>query len=784
MFYRVAIIQNEKEIFKYDCADCSKLIHSLSCFDYYKIFYFDEHNIDEFFSDIFKFDSAFFATNALNAKLIFEACIKNSELIESFIKKQHGIYIGYSSKKKSREFLPDRYKCYQEERSFLPGDDEFSGKIAVRNEYYCSLFNDFSINEYISCARNHTTIAGLYFDFLLYDAKKTLFEEVIIDEKYKRCLLLFSRAITKERVCISTLPVDWQNQINLFINILRYITEGTPEICIVSKKEIDRYENFSYEYLSRQLNLYKKSCIRICRSNCDLDGVVERYPSSNIVLFDASWGVSEIAEICANSQPLINSRNLRILHCYQNEKITDVSCYDLLVHSAYQVFDLYESQLILRLQSCLPDEKQNYSFDSNLIATFEAVKLLKANGIINQTLFNGIVDVGKKRLIPNGSYDSMFIASCTFLSLWSKCNEGVVYDTQYILLEDYILREFKTSYDKISTYEKAQAIYYLDGVISFPEELYSRMIHEIISKMKSATNKEMLGYGYSNCWKAITLPDAYKIVGSDYSAQEVIELLNRQILVFDDFSSDLKTVIVANFVSAMSYILKHGLVVEKDELRYIYQSLFSALGFMYDRYNSDFLDDVYSSCVLVNAFKMFSKLAIYPIDEILSLVDLNSNSEFAAFAKVNNFIDKSVELANKISEQNYSLLQLKSENETQEKNIGLLESKIKNLNSEKEQLDLKLSGCGQRLKSEKTKNKKKTLLVIWIIIVTLVFCYLFAWFSYSIAENNYVFFNDVIDFLKLKAWPFFLVLLGYPISAFIQSCIDIYSRKGLDDQSN
>ena len=63
--YKIAIVQNEKELFKYDCADWSKLI----------------------------------VTNALNSQYIYTACVENREKIEKFINTNHEFYVDYSSKK-------------------------------------------------------------------------------------------------------------------------------------------------------------------------------------------------------------------------------------------------------------------------------------------------------------------------------------------------------------------------------------------------------------------------------------------------------------------------------------------------------------------------------------------------------------------------------------------------------------------------------------------------------------------------------------------------------------
>ena len=53
-----------------------------------------------------------------------------------------------------------------------------------------------------------------------------------------RPLLITSRLDLPSRIIISTLPIEWQGHNNLFNNITNYITEGKPEIAIITKKEL------------------------------------------------------------------------------------------------------------------------------------------------------------------------------------------------------------------------------------------------------------------------------------------------------------------------------------------------------------------------------------------------------------------------------------------------------------------------------------------------------------------------------------------------------------------
>ena len=778
MFFKIAIVQNEKEVFKYDCADWSKILYNTKDFDFYQKDYFDEHNINSLFENIYEYDAVFFATNALNADAIYNSCISNSIQIESFIKSGRGLFIGYSSKNKKREFLPERYAYSQIERDFKNGESEHEGEIVFFDKGMQNLFVVASCDQYVENSKKHSTIAGLYFDYLDIDDSNAFYDTIVEDISKNRPLLCLSKKNTAEKVVISTLPIDWQGQTNLFINIVRFCTEGTPLICLVSKHDLKRHINFSYQYLCRQLNYHKKSFVLLSCNNA-IDFFNEN-TGCNVFIFDPSWTENEIAVLCRENSEKIFKHNLRILHYYQYDNAGEDPFFKLTVHSAYQEIDILEKQLVFFLESNIPDIKQKYSYDSSLIATYEAIKLLKKYGAQNNKLNANIVQQGIKRLLSDGSYDAMFIASCTFLSLWTICENEKICTQKYDLLKKYVLNKITRDFIGISVYEKAQALTYLHGVLSFPTEFISRIVCEVISLLQKTEGQELMSFGVSNCWKLLTT-DIYIEEAIRHHKEELMQLVKKQVQVFSGNEINVKPIIVANYVCAISNLLSKKLPFEPKELQYVYQSLFSAVAYLNDVYKDIQFDDIYSSCTILMAMNKFYSLSMYPIDELLSLIEAKNERSLLELSKINMLLEISSSQAVKITEAENETLLLQNELKDSYQVKTQLEIKIDELKKNEDKCNSQILELKKALKAEQKKNKHKSLTLVWTLFLCGLLISLFIWFSSFVVNNDSEFFKLLWSFLKEKAWPFLVVIIGWPISAFIQSNIDSIFKKNIDE---
>lgn len=778
MFFKIAIVQNEKEVFKYDCADWSKILYNIKDFDFYQKDYFDEHNINSMFENICEYDAVFFATNALNADAIYNSCILNSSQIESFIKDGHGFFVGYSSKNKKREFLPKRYAYSQIERDFQNGESEHEGEIVFIDQGIHNLFVASSCEQYIENSKNHSTISGLYFDYLDIDSSKTFYDIIIEDISKSRPLLCSSKKTTSEKVVISTLPIDWQGQTNLFINIVRFCTEGIPLICLVSKYDLKQHINFSYQYLCRQLNYHKKSFVLLsCNSALDF---FNKSTGCNVFIFDPSWTENEIAILCKENSEKISKQNLRILHYYQCDNIGEDTFFKLTIHSAYQEIDILEKQLVFFLESNIPDIKQKYSYDSSLIATYEAIKLLKKYGVQNEKLNANIVEQGIKRLLSDGSYDAMFIASCTFLSLWTICENEKICKQKYDLLKEYVLNKITKDFVGISVYEKAQALTYLHDVVSFPTDFISRIVCEVINLLQKTEGQELMSFGVSNCWKLLTA-DIYIEEAIMHHKEELMQLIKKQVQVFSGNEINVKPVIVANYVRAISSLLSKKISLEPKELQYVYQSLFSAVAYLNDVYKDIQFNDIYSSCTILMAMNKFYSLSMYPIDELLSLIEAKTESSLWELSKINVLLEISSSQAVKITEAENKILLLQNELTDSYQAKTQLEIKIDEMKKNEDKRNSQISELNNELKTQQSKNKHKSLTLVWVLLLCGLFISLFVWFAFFVVNNDSEFFKLLWSFIKKKAWPLLVVIVGWPISAFIQSNIDFFFKKNSDE---
>lgn len=719
MFYRIAIVQNEKEVFKYDCADWSNLFKDNAYFSFYKLTYFDEHNIGCLVETLMDFDAVFFATNALNSAIIYDALCENTSLLEKYISMGHGCYIGYSSKNKSHEFLPDKYKIEQIERDFPGGESEMDGKLETIRHPLTEAHCVVNLGKYVSTAMHHTTIAGLYFDYLAFgDKHNSVFDKIVVDSAYNRVLMVCTKMAMGARLVVSTLPVDWQRQTEFFINIVKFCTEGEPIIKIVSREsEIDN--DFSKEYLSRQLNLYKRP-FRFDAVK-DLGGIDLSECRYETVIFDSSWRDDEVDSFCERHLKQIYDKNIRILH-YYNYKSSRNPIYKLTVHSAFQQVDLLEESLLIAIEGRTPGAKGNYSYDSSLLTTFEAVKLLQENKIFNDTLYQKIVDQGKKRLLNDGSYDAMFVASANFYAVWKMCDKNAMSDPKFIALHDYIYRElFGEKLNNISPSEKAQVLYFLSSVELVDDEKKGLLLSSLVQPLTMANRDDIFSYAISSCWNIFAENIELVLSQKILSVTQLSLLIKNLLSLLGDLKIDCKIVILSNYILVLSNLIQKKIVVEDSEQRILYKLLFSSISQIYDRRDGLLWnDDIYSSCYAIKALKKFSELSTYPIDEILTLTQ--PNNTLLAFERNVTKFDSSL-ILDSTNQQTNELVQTRAELSAAQVKIDEQKTNIEHLEAEKKELTEKYTTIEDQLKSCKKENRIKRVIDIIgrLSIIGLVF---------------------------------------------------------------
>ena len=719
MFYRIAIIQNEKEVFKYDCADWNNLFKDNSNFSFYKLVYFDEHNISKLIESIQEYDAIFFATNAFNSSIIYEVCENSIGKLEDYIVSGKGLYIGYSSKNKSHSFLPEKYRIEQIERDFNSGESEMDGELAAISHPLTVAHKTVDLKAYTHIATQHTTIAGLYFDYLNFeDRHDGIYDKIIIDKNQNRPLMVCTKSASGMRLVVSTLPIDWQRQMDLFVNVVKFCTEGEPIIKILSQ-ESSGGNDFSREYLARQLNLFKRPFLFERISSIDeVDLSKCRYET---IIFDCSWKDKDVDAFCEENIKLIYNKNIRILH-YYNYKSSRNPIYKLTVHSAFQQVDLIEESILIAIEGRTPTAKDKFSYDSSLLSTYEAIKLLQENGIYNEDLYAKIVETGKKRLLTDGSYDAMFVASSNFYAVWKMCDKNATKDKKFIALQKYIMHElFEKGEDNISPSEKAQVLYFLSDSEIISEKQKCQLLSSIMKPLLMANQEDIYGYGISNCWNVFSGNLDIVLKNGVISERDLNLQIKNLFSLLGDAKNDCKIVILSNYIITLSNLLQSKVVTRENELRILYRLLFNAISQIYDRReNLLWNDDIYSSCYAIKALKEFSELSTYPIDEILTLSQ--PNSTIFAYGKDTAQFDYTAVLESTIQQTNELIKTrdaLEEANRQVDELTGKVESvegELKTAKKEKESLDDEF----QRIKKE-NKLHKAIDIIGRIAIVGLVF---------------------------------------------------------------
>jgi hypothetical protein len=633
MFYKIAIIQNEKELFKYDCADWSKNFDQCPLFAFYKVACYNEHNIADVFDKLLSFDAVFFSTNALNSKEIYDACVNNATLINEFIQEGKGLFVGYSSKQKNRDFLPEKYRAHQVQRKLEKEGDEKEGVLDFKSLHpIVSAHLPFALDSYISSANDHNTIAGLYFDYLVCeDSAKDSFDEIVKDDNGNRSLLLCSSLSSGNRVVLSTLPVDWQNHFSLLANIIKFCAEGQAKIDIVSCKS-GISDDFSREFLAYQLNANKIPFKE--KSLESIDELSLLSLSVQVVIFDSTWKEKVIDRFCKQNESDITLLNLRLLHYFEYSK-GDKVLYKLCVHSAFQEIDLLENCIILAIESRTPDEKQKYFYDSSLLTTLDTVRFLQSNNRRTPTLYPYIIEFAKKRLCPDGSYDAMFVPSCTLLVLWTICDEGCHSDAQYRSLKAYVSAGLTDEKHHLTPSEKAQILHLLgqfDDVWD-SDETKTHYFNCVIDSMLHTENNSLFSYGIANCLQALGEHIDIMPLSKNHITQ-IVAFFKRTIPIYSTFNDVAKVPITANYIFAMSRFIKNYGEKCGDALTYLHKFLFAAVGFLYNSLEVEescslWHNDIYTSCLAITALKEFHSMSVYPVDEIISLLKIDDNLDDA-----------------------------------------------------------------------------------------------------------------------------------------------------------
>lgn len=278
--YRVAVIMNESEMLRNGYINIiPNLKKTFSEDNYinlgdnpsgkYEFISFTILNFEKLFqkkseSYLMSFDSLFISTNATSDNKLYEIITKpeNAKVIEEFIEADKGIFIS-SQKKLSRDnseaiktsFLPMDYDYFiinRPKNELDSGEGTITVKKDMDGDYLFS--NIGSSEELISkeidnrCEKN--PFKRHRYRSIIKPINEDVYETILVDGKnyndsnfnYERKLLLRSK---QKKIVLSSIVIDWEQHDKLLKNIVRFITEGLPEIAFI----VDNTNDLDFKYM-------------------------------------------------------------------------------------------------------------------------------------------------------------------------------------------------------------------------------------------------------------------------------------------------------------------------------------------------------------------------------------------------------------------------------------------------------------------------------------------------------------------------------------------------------
>jgi len=260
--FRVGVIQNESEILRSGYANVAQTLTALPGLVDYEFVAYDGGNIGALFQQassnhISTLDSLFISTNAASDSITRRELSSHLPDIEAFLAAGKGIYLGYQKKLSVNSeddacdvLLPHPYATKMLNRP-LEEVDSGDGRISLTQglgqgpHAHLILNSPHKVTEQMvmdHCQEND--FKRHLYRCELRPSNHDAYISVLEDASYggtARPLLMINRSSPNgERVIISTIAVDWENHVNLLVNILTYLTEGVPRFALLRTHGEDR----------------------------------------------------------------------------------------------------------------------------------------------------------------------------------------------------------------------------------------------------------------------------------------------------------------------------------------------------------------------------------------------------------------------------------------------------------------------------------------------------------------------------------------------------------------
>jgi len=776
--YKVAIVSSENEMLRFEWADVRHMLRG----DAFKDYIFDMYiadNINDLFYKLRQkvYDSVVFTTNSCNEKPVYNALIANKNVIEEFIKMGHGIFISLqihvAAENGNMDFLPDEFSYRSVKRNASEGE---LSKFNFHNHDILEYIEDVSCDEISERCINNQFVSSHYIAYIEPN-EPAKYDVVIEDKDYEdRPVLLCSQG-NNNKIVISTMVIDWQEHKDLFVNIVKYVTEGVQTVALIGKNcSHSIYFDYLKEVMGYSKIAYKE--YRICSGKkycqyCDEDYSFAPRLDNDRYNYEKPDGCGNIQEIVKTLDRKLFKHTLYITDPDWNEKEINVLWEKLktnskVVHLLFfadiagvkNVTDFTNRSDIVQMESDVCAwihrgfDDQKGRWQNSFWATCDVIEMFDT---LNQdvSLYVDSIINGLRKNLRNNSYDSVVSPTCALLKLFFKFKGKE--DEQYKKTLNWI----NTKIENASSFEKLTIC---NTFFELGENMPETIINEIEQYLESIYNQGNDDDSdmniLRNCQFYLYKKDIEHLRG----------WLSKLLLLQGEDGS---WVNCSRTGKIIRFLIRHrdwfsatGLMRLPD-IKDMDSRIFHGVSYLISTYNNDecnWNSDIPSTAAAISALAEFENIIEYPIDKIVNQISYGQKSAQVEETK-NSLLKSLLELRTILTKQIKSL--------TEEKQtVSELKKQNRELTELSQTQEQDRNNILETLKKLNKASRKKTRICIWTALTAFILVAFFVWFIISLYTKNIQSSSNLlldlgIFFIK-DAWPFIFAILGYPLSAFVQ----------------
>lgn len=402
--FKIGVILNEIEMQRYGHANFLAKIKGIFPSSYLFIS-FTSVNINELFENegrlLFDLDSLFISTNSCNDIYVNKILMTHSEQIYDFLARNKGLYWGYQKKNANLKtrVLPQLYEfCSKQDDDKVSSD----GVIEIKKNYQNDALLLYPRNveqEHINLqCKNNSFRHHVYRAYIIPDNEGAYYP-LLVDNTYAEERILLARAVSSsiERLVVSTIIIDWEEQEDLLVNIISYITEGIPYLAFIGTVEA----NSEFSFLISNATLSK-----IAFSSWENTLLIPKSFQNlyNIYIFSPEIEESEI-DIFWN-QIKYNKKNLKI---YSLKSIDHGEELVMKQYSNYSSVDLIKDSIELWLTTKF---EIGHMWNRSFWISFDTLIMMRQTGMKYDIYLDDIFsDIKVNHLKDGRSYDGLI--GCT-----------------------------------------------------------------------------------------------------------------------------------------------------------------------------------------------------------------------------------------------------------------------------------------------------------------------------------------------------------------------------------